>query len=341
MAEVCQVSVCIPVYNGERFLLECINSVLEQDFGKFELIIVDNCSTDGTKDLVQKISDHRIRYFKNNKNIGSLGNFNKCLDLARGKYFMLLPHDDLLLPGALRYFNKSLSNKKVGMVYSAVKIIDAEGAELFSKTGIGDYQISDMKQSIITFINYFVPVQLAMARTDVLRKVNGFEKKYGLYADIHMWFKVVFEGWMVAYNDKILVCHRAHADQGQQAFYTSNLQEVSKHWGKDLDANFWLYNSRDFLLLNLIEYVTNRALDLNLDHREIRKKFLKIFIAHHLSTIFMIIYFKKFFLIKFQIRLIAKAYGIFGLQSLIFSYPYIIMDKLVKKVKVLSKKSKK
>ena len=89
------ISVCIPVFNGEEYILDCINSVLEQNFTNYELLIVDNCSTDGTSNIVNNINDERIRYIKNEENIGSIRNFNKCIKEAQGEYFLLLPHDDL------------------------------------------------------------------------------------------------------------------------------------------------------------------------------------------------------------------------------------------------------
>ena len=65
------VSVCIPVYNGENYLLESINSALGQNYPDLELLIVDNCSTDKTETIVSGLNDFRVRYFRNKKNIGS------------------------------------------------------------------------------------------------------------------------------------------------------------------------------------------------------------------------------------------------------------------------------
>ena len=62
------VSVCIPVFNGEKYILECINSVLEQSYTNFELLILDNCSTDSTFTIIEKIGDSRISYVKNENN---------------------------------------------------------------------------------------------------------------------------------------------------------------------------------------------------------------------------------------------------------------------------------
>lgn len=95
------VSIGMPVYNGEKYVRQALESLLAQDYGNFELIISDNASTDGTAQICQEFAqrDHRIRYFRNQRNMGSAWNFNQVVDLSTGKYFMWAAHDDIYLPG--------------------------------------------------------------------------------------------------------------------------------------------------------------------------------------------------------------------------------------------------
>ena len=102
------ISVCIPVFNGEKYIKESIDSVLIQTEKNFELLIVDNCSTDSTLEIVASYNDPRINVFKNTTNLGSLRNFNRCIELSRGEYFIILPHDDILMPTMLETFCKPL-----------------------------------------------------------------------------------------------------------------------------------------------------------------------------------------------------------------------------------------
>lgn len=92
------VSVGMPVYNGEEHLAAAISSVLSQDYRDFELLIVDNASNDATAAIAARFAekDPRIRYLRNDANIGFLPNFRKALDLAEGRYFTWLAHDDEL-----------------------------------------------------------------------------------------------------------------------------------------------------------------------------------------------------------------------------------------------------
>jgi len=92
-----RVSIGMPVWNGERFLREAVDSLLAQSFEDFELIICDNASTDGTEAICRTYveQDERIRYHRNDRNIGLQANTAKVLDLATAPYFMWASHDDV------------------------------------------------------------------------------------------------------------------------------------------------------------------------------------------------------------------------------------------------------
>ena len=96
------VSICIPVYNGETYIRQAIESVLAQTYTNFELIISDNLSTDKTLEIVDSIRDDRIKISKNKKNLGLVGNFNACIHKANGKYVKVLCCDDVLSPDAIK-----------------------------------------------------------------------------------------------------------------------------------------------------------------------------------------------------------------------------------------------
>src|SRR6185436_1837830 len=88
------VSVGVPTYRGAAFVGQAIESVLNQTFRDFELIIVDDASLDETASIIGRYHDPRIRFFRNPHNLGPEGNWNRCLDEATGRYFKLLPQDD-------------------------------------------------------------------------------------------------------------------------------------------------------------------------------------------------------------------------------------------------------
>ena len=86
-----KVSVCIPVYNGSDYIAYAIQSVLAQTYKNFNLIVCDNCSTDNTEEIVRNFEDPRLSYVRNNKNLGLVGNENRCLELSKGDYIYSSP----------------------------------------------------------------------------------------------------------------------------------------------------------------------------------------------------------------------------------------------------------
>lgn len=96
-----KISVLLPVFNAEKYLKECIDSILSQSYGDFELLILDDCSTDRSADIVKSYSDKRIIYARNDVNLGISKTRNKLMKLARGDYWALSDHDDISLPTRL------------------------------------------------------------------------------------------------------------------------------------------------------------------------------------------------------------------------------------------------
>jgi glycosyltransferase involved in cell wall biosynthesis len=119
-------SVCIPVYNGERWLREAIESVLGQTRRDFELLIVDNRSSDRSLDVAADAArrDDRVRVVENVATIGAVPNHNRCLELAQGDLVKFLHHDDLLRDDCLERMAAVFDpNPSVGLVFSRRKIL--------------------------------------------------------------------------------------------------------------------------------------------------------------------------------------------------------------------------
>ncbi|UWQ48124.1 glycosyltransferase family 2 protein [Leisingera aquaemixtae] len=126
-------SIGLPVYNGENYLEQAIQSVLAQEFQDFELIISDNASTDGTEAICRRFAeqDPRILYVRQPRNIGAAKNYNYTFHLARGAYFNWLAHDDILGPAFLSACLQGFEAYGDGavLVYPAFKYIDEAGRE--------------------------------------------------------------------------------------------------------------------------------------------------------------------------------------------------------------------
>ncbi|MGF1480883.1 MAG: glycosyltransferase family 2 protein [Cyanophyceae cyanobacterium] len=127
------VSIGLPVYNGERFLEEAIESILVQTYQDFELVISDNSSTDKTPAICQAYAakDERIRYHQNSHNLGAAKNQNRVVELSRGKYFKWAHHDDLCAPVLLEKCVEILDNyPAVVLCYPKTMILNEKGEQL-------------------------------------------------------------------------------------------------------------------------------------------------------------------------------------------------------------------
>ena len=130
------VSIGMPVFNGANYLRQSIQSLLAQDYTDFELIICDNASTDETESICRAAakSDPRIRYYRNQTNLGAAGNYNKVFQLARGTYFKWAAHDDVCHPAMLAHCVQLLEKAppSVAMVYPLAELIDEKGQTIQS-----------------------------------------------------------------------------------------------------------------------------------------------------------------------------------------------------------------
>jgi glycosyltransferase involved in cell wall biosynthesis len=124
------VSLAMPVYNGEAFLADAIQSCLAQDYDNFELIITDNSSTDGTETICRgfAVSDSRVRYIRNERNLGAGPNFNRGFELSSGKYLKWCAADDRISPNFVSACIAVLEqNPDVVLAYGETKSIDSSG----------------------------------------------------------------------------------------------------------------------------------------------------------------------------------------------------------------------
>lgn len=132
-----RVSIGLPVYNGERWLAEAVDSLLSQTFTDFELIISDNASTDGTEAMCRRYAelDSRVRYYRNDENIGGAPNASLTVQLARGEYFRWAAHDDRYQPTLLERLVDELDKRpEIVLAYTLFVGIDSDGRRLADHT---------------------------------------------------------------------------------------------------------------------------------------------------------------------------------------------------------------
>ena len=205
-----QITVALPVYNGEQYIAIAIKSVLTQTFSDFELLILDNCSTDHTLEIIRTFSDPRIRLIVNPKNLGMIGNWNLAVSLATGKYIKILSHDDLLAPsclaeqidGFLKY-----PSQNIGIVTCKKRIINESGAVVMPGFGLfGLTRIINGRRAIKKTIragrNIIGEPSVVLLDAKLLRASGDFEQPQ-FTPDIKMWFKILKQSNLLFVNKNL------------------------------------------------------------------------------------------------------------------------------------------
>ena len=196
------VSVCIPTYRGAAFLATAIDSVLQQSCADLELLIIDDNSPDDTAAIVASYTDPRVLYLRNAHNLGPEGNWNRCLELARGKYFKLLPHDDVLAPTCLAEQVAVLeadAQARIALVFGARDIIDPAGRVLMRRglprTRAGRIDgFGLMKRCVRAGTNLIGEPGNGLFRRELIARVGTYDARYPYLVDLDYWFRVLLHG---------------------------------------------------------------------------------------------------------------------------------------------------
>jgi glycosyltransferase involved in cell wall biosynthesis len=213
-----KVSVCTPTYNGARYVARAIESVLEQDFDDYELVVCDDGSTDATPDLVRSYDDPRIRYRRFEERAGQSGNFNRCLSAARGAYFTMLHDDDFLLPGFLRRrVDRLTTADEAGFAFGAVRLVDREARTLRIESPWPDARSFAAGELVEALLGGAVfNLASLMVKTDVLRAVGGFRTDLTWGHDWDWTLRLAAIA-AAAYDPEPLVAYRVHDGSGTAA----------------------------------------------------------------------------------------------------------------------------
>ena len=196
------VSVCIPAYRGAAHIAAAIESVLRQSFTDFELVIIDDNSTDDTAAIVQRYHDSRIRFLRNPENIGPQENWNKCLNESRGKYFKLLPQDDLLGPDCLKNQIAVLDQdgaQGLALVFCARTIVDARDRPIMQRAYSGRASGVIAAQLLIRDCmrrgtNLIGEPGSVMFRRHCAITVGPFDASIPYVLDLDYWFRLLLQG---------------------------------------------------------------------------------------------------------------------------------------------------
>ncbi|HUL01093.1 MAG TPA: glycosyltransferase [Nitrospirota bacterium] len=213
-----KVSICMPNYNFAQYLPEAIESVLKQSYTNYEFIIIDNCSTDNSADIIKRYaeSDSRIQFGVNEHNVGLVNNLNLCLKKAQGEYIKFLFSDDMLASDKAveRMVSVLDSDHEIALVATSRYLIDDRStikkvlSEYHGKTEYAGTEI--IQDCLIEQKNKIGEPSVVMFRRK--HTGRGFDGRYRQAVDLEMWFHILEQGKFY-YLDEPLCSFREHPRQ--------------------------------------------------------------------------------------------------------------------------------
>lgn len=223
------VSVLIPTYNRKAYLREAIDSVLAQTYTDYEIIVVDDGSTDGTGEALAAAYGEQIRYVRQDNQGESVAR-NRGLELAQGEYVALLDSDDLWLPEKLaRQMTAIETDAKVGLVFCQSWIIDGEGRRVHDIPHGTHLRNGKLTLEGLCLHNRISGPSTTLIRRAVLNHIGGFDPDIHFGEDWDLWLRIAMH-YELAFVPEPLACIRRH--HGTQCYYPSverNAQRLAQH----------------------------------------------------------------------------------------------------------------
>lgn len=245
------VSVIIPVYNGERYIADTIRSVLEQTYKEIEIVVIDDCSKDNSKKIVEDLCmvHSNIIYCHQEENQGVAVARNIGLEIAKGRFVAFLDSDDIWKADKLEKQMRVMQEKQAGFVFAAIEMMDEDGNE------------RKKKRKIKTEVNYkyllkntVIPTSTVVIDRNVVRDFKMPLMRSG--QDYATWLMILRDG-IVAYGlDEALVKYRV----GSNSLSSNKFKSIKQVWGiqvhqEKVNPIIATYNTGWFILHALKKYL--------------------------------------------------------------------------------------
>lgn len=274
-----KISLTIPTFNRADLLEQTLQSIIAQTSKPHQVIVVDNASTDNTQQVVKKYQKHNIKYHRNKKNLGMVGNYNQCIKLATGSHISFLHSDDLIAPNWHKTWHKTIIQNPTASIYHcSICVIDQNNQPKLVFHTFKKNLLIPQNQVIYQLTKHHCPVIAPTGATvfnlKTLKSVGPFIEKYKTEADIDIFLKVIKKSNLY-YQKSVLFYHRSHPEQtfetrkqiktiSQRLEKLKNYFKIIKRFTKD--QNFILENifmSLCSINLYLFKLQLNRVIGAN------------------------------------------------------------------------------
>ena len=233
-----KISLIMSVYNGEAYLEEAIESVLNQTFRDFELIIINDCSTDGTSEILVSFADrdNRVKVYTNEVNLKLPSSLNKAITFAQGKYIARMDADDICLPDRLQKQYTFMENNP-SVALSSCRFMTLKNG-IVSSGGCGGKCDNESLKALLLVTNPILHPGI-IAKADAIRSL-GYDKNFTCTEDMELWTRFVIEGYNIEILPEYLMIYRLHDKQITETTLEKQHNEVvaiqKNYYGKLLET---------------------------------------------------------------------------------------------------------
>lgn len=226
-----KISVVMPVYNGEKYLREAIESILNQTLMDFEFIIINDGSVDGSEDIIKSYNDSRIIYLKNEENKGIVYSLNCGIDRSKGKYIARMDCDDISLPERFqKQYDYMEKYPNIGVLGTSC-IIFGDGTNVHKF----EFASNPHQAKANMFFNSCLAHPSVFIRKEILNRYHiKYEQEFAGKEDYRMWWKVSRVADVMSLNSPLLK-YRQHANQVTKQRDEASLQKTKTFLRDRLD----------------------------------------------------------------------------------------------------------
>ena len=289
------VSIVVPIWNGERYLRESLDSILGQTYPNLEVIAVDDASTDSTPAILESYAD-RLRIVRQPDTRGIYGNANDGIALASGEFVGVYHADDVYLPEMVeREVDWLLAHPDAGAVFTSAVFIDTEGRAIGRKNlpaevrGGRALDYSTVLNTLLSYKNAFLGCPTALVRAEVYRRLGGYrDAEFKNSSDIEMWLRIARSYELGVLEDELIWYrkgqgssseryHRLRTDQ--ERFFRIMDLELDAHGGRavatpDALAAFEAHRAQDTLMRAVSHYILGERTEAEVVLRQARLRTL-------------------------------------------------------------------
>lgn len=276
-----KITVLMSVHNGERYLNDAMDSILNQTFTDFEFLIINDGSTDRTSEILQSYHDPRIKIINNEKNIGLTKSLNKGLNIAVGEYIARMDADDISMPNRLNMqYSCMIDNPDLAICASSYEQIDENGSTIHIVRGYLGYE---QLYYFLTFANWLAHSSIMFNRNTALQ-VNGYDDKLIRAQDYDLWYRISRVGKVIQIGE-VLLKLRIHQENISSKYRNSqkyiansvairNINQICNgrintkvieilcEWDKEISFN----DVNVHTLINSLIYLNNNLIDSSPDY---------------------------------------------------------------------------